>query len=83
MDFSEDEDHVAIAEAIRGLCAEFDDDYWSRCDDEHRFPWEFYGAMAEGGWVGIAHARAVRRRRPRHHRGRDHPARRSPRAARR
>jgi acyl-CoA dehydrogenase len=54
MDFTEDEDHVAIAEAIRGLCARFDDDYWSRCDSEHRFPWEFYAKMAEGGWVGIA-----------------------------
>jgi acyl-CoA dehydrogenase len=54
MDFSEDEDHVAIAEAIRGLCAKFDDDYWSHCDSEHRFPWEFYAQMAEGGWVGIA-----------------------------
>jgi acyl-CoA dehydrogenase len=54
MDFTEDEDHVAIAEAVRGLCARFDDDYWSRCDQEHRFPWEFYDQMAAGGWVGIA-----------------------------
>ena len=28
--------------------------YWSECDIEHRFPWEFYRVMAEGGWVGIA-----------------------------
>jgi acyl-CoA dehydrogenase len=54
MDFNEDEDHVAIVEAVRGLCARFDDDYWARCDAEHRFPWEFYNRMAEGGWVGIA-----------------------------
>jgi acyl-CoA dehydrogenase len=54
MDFSEDEDHVAIAEAIRALCTKFDDDYWSQCDAEHRFPWDFYNRMAEGGWVGIA-----------------------------
>jgi acyl-CoA dehydrogenase len=54
MDFTEDEDHVAIAETIRGLCAKFDDDYWSACDTEHRFPWDFYARMAEGGWVGIA-----------------------------
>jgi acyl-CoA dehydrogenase len=54
MDFTEDEDHAAIAEAVRGLCARFDDDYWSRCDREHRFPWEFYDQMAAGGWVGIA-----------------------------
>jgi acyl-CoA dehydrogenase len=54
MDFTEDEDHVAIAEAIRGLCARFDDDYWARCDAEHLFPWDFYAKMAAGGWVGIA-----------------------------
>jgi acyl-CoA dehydrogenase len=54
MDFGVDEDHVAIAEAIRQVCAGFDDDYWSACDSQHRFPWEFYARMAEGGWVGIA-----------------------------
>jgi acyl-CoA dehydrogenase len=54
MDFREDEDHVAIAEAIRSICTKFDDDYWSACDREHRFPWEFYKVMAEGGWLGIA-----------------------------
>src|SRR5688572_17046109 len=54
MDFTEDEDHVAITDAIRSLCAKFDDDYWSQCDAEHRFPWDFYKRMAEGGWVGIA-----------------------------
>ena len=54
MDFRVDEDHVAIVEAIRQVCAGFDDDYWSACDSEHRFPWEFYKRMAEGGWVGIA-----------------------------
>src|SRR3954449_10840014 len=25
-----------------------------RHDRDHEFPWEFYNAMAEGGWVGIA-----------------------------
>jgi len=54
MDFADDEDHLAIAEAVRALCARFDDDYWARCEAEHRFPWEFYARMAEGGWVGIA-----------------------------
>jgi acyl-CoA dehydrogenase len=54
MDFAEDEDHVAIAEAVRAVCARFGDEYWAECETEHRFPWEFYGRMAEGGWVGIA-----------------------------
>jgi acyl-CoA dehydrogenase len=43
-----------IRDAVRAVCARFDDDYWSACDQEHRFPWDFYDAMAAGGWVGIA-----------------------------
>jgi acyl-CoA dehydrogenase len=54
MDFTPDEDHEAIAEAVQRVCAGFDDEYWARCDTDHTFPWEFYRRMAEGGWVGIA-----------------------------
>ena len=54
MDFTPNEDHEAIAEGVRRVCAGFDDDYWARCEAEHAFPWDFYKQMAEGGWVGIA-----------------------------
>ena len=54
MDFSENPDHIAIAEAVRALCAGFPDEYWRRCEAAHEFPWDFYRAMAAGGWVGIA-----------------------------
>ena len=54
MDFTPNEDHDAIVEAVDRVCAQFDDAYWSACDTEHRFPWEFYDEMANGGWVGIA-----------------------------
>jgi acyl-CoA dehydrogenase len=54
MDFAENEDHRAIRMAVRELCKRFDDDYWMGCELEHRFPWEFYSAMAQGGWIGIA-----------------------------
>ena len=54
MDFAPDPDHEAIRDAVRKTCARFDDAYWRACDDEHEFPWEFYAAMAEGGWIGIA-----------------------------
>jgi acyl-CoA dehydrogenase len=50
----DEETLAAIREAVRAVCARFDDDYWSMCDREHRFPHEFYAAMAEGGWIGIA-----------------------------
>ena len=43
----------SIAEAVDNVCSQFDDTYWSKCDTEHRFPWEFYDQMAKGGWVGI------------------------------
>ena len=54
MDFAPDDDHEAIREGVRGACSPFDDDYWRRCDAGHEFPWDFYRAMAEGGWIGIA-----------------------------
>lgn len=54
MDFREDDDIAAIIDAVGAVCDDFDDDYWSSCDQEHRFPWEFYRHMAEGGWVGIS-----------------------------
>jgi len=54
MDFTPIEDHDVIEGAINSICAEFDDDYWSRLDEAHEFPWDFYNRLAEGGWVGIA-----------------------------
>lgn len=54
MDFEIDDDHVAIAAGVDRVCAGFDDAYWAACDAEHRFPWDFYEAMAVGGWIGIA-----------------------------
>lgn len=54
MDFTPDDDHEAIADAVRQVCSGFDDDYWARCDADHAFPWDFYRLMAEGGWLGIA-----------------------------
>ncbi|MBV1906687.1 MAG: acyl-CoA/acyl-ACP dehydrogenase [Pseudomonadales bacterium] len=54
MDFDESPEHQLIRESIRKLCAEFPDEYWADCDVNHRFPQEFYDAMAEGGWIGIA-----------------------------
>lgn len=49
-----DPDHALIAKAVRERIAAFDDDYWSACDRDHRFPWEFFDALAAEGWVGLA-----------------------------
>lgn len=53
-DFAVDDDHEAIREGVRRACGPFDDAYWRDLDERHEFPWAFYEAMAEGGWVGIA-----------------------------
>jgi acyl-CoA dehydrogenase len=48
------EDHALIRTGVREVCSAFDDPYWRACDAEHRFPWDFYRALADGGWIGIA-----------------------------
>ncbi|MBK1787334.1 acyl-CoA dehydrogenase family protein [Prauserella cavernicola] len=53
MDFSSDTTHDDIREAVRALCAKFPDDYWAEHDDSQEFPWEFYDAVVEGGWLGL------------------------------
>lgn len=54
MDFELTHEQQLIRDAVTRLCAAYPDEYWARCDAEHEFPWEFYGAMAEAGWLGIA-----------------------------
>jgi acyl-CoA dehydrogenase len=43
-----------IREGVRRLCAAYPDAYWRECDEQHQFPWSFYEALADGGWVGVA-----------------------------
>jgi len=54
MDFSVDDDHLAIADAVDRACADLDDAYWAERDQLHEFPRAFHSAMAAGGWLGIA-----------------------------
>ena len=48
------EEQHRIREAIDRLCAQFGDAYWLERDREGGFPEDFYKAVAEGGWLGIA-----------------------------
>ncbi|MEQ9335013.1 acyl-CoA dehydrogenase family protein, partial [Thalassobaculum sp.] len=48
------DDQRALVDAVGRIVDGFDDDYWRKADEEARFPVEFAGAMAEGGWLGIA-----------------------------
>jgi acyl-CoA dehydrogenase len=54
VDFTEDDTQQAIREGVRRVCAKYDDAYWRDLDARHEFPWAFYEAMADGGWIGIA-----------------------------
>ena len=54
MDFAPDPDEELIRDAVRSVCSNFDDTYWAERDASHEFPWDFYRAMADGGWIGIA-----------------------------
>nr|WP_246529427.1 acyl-CoA dehydrogenase family protein [Microvirga zambiensis] len=53
VDSAYDETTLAIVTAIRDLCQDFDDPYWSKCDEEKRYPSEFVSALASGGWLGL------------------------------
>ena len=54
MNFETSDEHQLIRDAIGRICANFPDDYWAECDREHRFPWDFYNALATDGWIGVA-----------------------------
>ena len=53
MDFQLSEQQIAIDEGVRKVCADFDDNYWTECEEHARFPQEYYRAMDDGGWLGI------------------------------
>ncbi|NIB38865.1 acyl-CoA/acyl-ACP dehydrogenase [Pseudomaricurvus alkylphenolicus] len=54
MSFEYTESQQAIVDAVEKICEGFTDDYWLELDTKAQFPHEFYQAMAEGGWLGIA-----------------------------
>lgn len=54
MDFALSDDQESIRAAVRALAGKYDDDYWAERDARHEFPWDFYAAFAEAGWLGVA-----------------------------
>ena len=54
MQFIETDEQRLIRESVRKLCSEFSDDYWEEKDRKTLFPSEFFDAMAEAGWIGVA-----------------------------
>jgi acyl-CoA dehydrogenase len=53
MEINLNETQQEIDSSVRKVCTEFDDEYWSECDENARFPQEFHTAMAKAGWLGI------------------------------
>ncbi len=54
MDFQLTDEQELIKDSVAKLCSDFPDEYWAQKDKDHEFPWDFYNAMAEAGWIGIA-----------------------------
>ena len=45
MDMQLSDEQKAIDESVRRICAGFDDQYWTDCEENSRFPAEYYQAM--------------------------------------
>jgi acyl-CoA dehydrogenase len=43
-----------IRSSVRDLAADFDSSYWREHIDEKRFPEEYWQALADNGWLGVA-----------------------------
>jgi acyl-CoA dehydrogenase len=54
MDFSFTPEQDAIRQSVLKLSAGFGDDYWLKRDSDGAFPEDFYRAIADAGWLGIA-----------------------------
>jgi acyl-CoA dehydrogenase len=53
VDFKLTPEQESIVSAIAGICTAFGDEYWLKCDRQHRYPEEFWTALAGNGWLGI------------------------------
>ena len=54
MNFDLTEDQTSIVQAVQSVCSRFDMEYWDQLDVSGTFPHEFYKALCEGGWLGVA-----------------------------
>src|SRR5699024_11098013 len=53
MDFDLPESAFAVREGVAAVAAKYDHAYWSRCEEEHRFPQEVFDDLGRGGWFGL------------------------------
>ncbi len=53
MDFDLPDSALAVKEGVAQVAAKYDNAYWSRCEEEHRFPDEVFADLGKGGWLGL------------------------------
>lgn len=53
MDFDLPDTALAVQEGVAAVAARYDHAYWSRCEEEHRFPQEVFDDLGAGGWFGL------------------------------
>lgn len=53
MDFDLPESALAVRDGVAAVAGRYDNAYWSRCEEEHRFPQEVFDELAAGGWFGL------------------------------
>lgn len=53
MDFDLPDSALAVQEGVAAVAAKYDHAYWSRCEEEHRFPQEVFDDLGAGGWFGL------------------------------
>ena len=49
--FHETDHHQEIRDAVRGLCAEFPDEYFRKIDEQRGYPDAFVDALTKAGWM--------------------------------
>lgn len=54
MNFELTPDQAAIREAVQAVCDRFPESYWLDRDSDGVFPHDFYRAMGDAGWLGLA-----------------------------
>jgi acyl-CoA dehydrogenase len=54
MDFDLPESAIAVRDGVAAVAAKYDHAYWSRCEEEKRYPEEVYRDLADGGWLGLS-----------------------------
>lgn len=54
MDFELNQSQAEIVKQVGALCERFPDEYWREHDEKHEFPSDFFKAVADSGYLGVA-----------------------------